>query len=262
MKRSLPYIFVVATLTTSLRAALTYDGFNYTVGTALSASTDWDALNSGTAPVIASGNLSVTGLAASTGNKVTFAAGNIQEAVGLLDSYTVGTVYYSFAFDLTAAPTATTYSFLIGNSGSNFGATVWLQAATGGYNIGLANKSNSTPNYSSTVYALNDVVFLVGSYEFVTGAGNDVSNLWINPTATTFGTVSAPTATLTAVGGTDLASINQFIIRGANGSPAGEIDELRVGSSWASVTPVAVPEPASAVLGAFGLLALLRRRRR
>ena len=65
--------------------------------------------------------------------------------------------------------------------------------------------------------------------------------------------------------GTDLTNgINGFLLRGANGSPAGTMDELRIGTDWASVTPV--PEPSTyamlALAGAGFAGYVIRRRRR
>ncbi len=242
------------------------DQFSYTAASTLEGNGAWTGLNSGTAPTISSTSLSVSGLQASAGNKVSFASGNIKEAIAALGSTTsANTVFYSFAFQLSALPTATTYSFALSTGNTNYAAPVWLRADTGGvgYNIGLSNKSNSTANYSSSVTSLNTTVFIVGSYTFVTGTGNDTSSLWINPSSSTFGG-SAPSASLTAVGGTDQADISQFLLRGAAGSPSGLFDELRVGTSWADVTPAAIPEPSTyaAILGGVALLGVAARRRR
>lgn len=248
---------VVVALGGNAEAALTYDGFGYTVGTSLEASSEWSPLNTGTAPVISAGNLSVAGLATSTGNKVSFGSGNIQEALGSLDSHTVGKVYFSFAFSLTSAPTAAAYSFALATSNTNYGAVVFLRASGAGFNIGLANRSSgATVSYSSTVYNTNTTIFLVGSYEFISGTGNDVSKLWINPSA--FGGAAEPSSSLTATGGSDLGAVSQFLLRGATGSPSGELDELRIGTTWQAVT---VPEPGAALLGGLGMLAFFRRRR-
>jgi hypothetical protein len=244
-------------------AAIAYDGFDYPVGATLAGQTDWVAANGGVAPVIATGNLTVTGLAPSTGNMVSSIGGNFQEAIGTLDTYNSGTVYFSVAFQLTSLPTAATYSYGLSTGTTNFGDVVYFQAdGSGGFNIGVGNRSSGvTATYSPISYALNSTVFLVGSYTFGPATGDNVSNLWINPSSSDFSAASAPTATLTSTGGTDLSQVNQFLIRGAAGSPADLTDELRVGTTWASVTPTAVPEPTAMAIGALGFLAILRRRR-
>jgi len=241
------------------KAALTYDGFAYDVGTKLEDALDWSGLNSGVEPVISAGNLTVTGLESPTGNKVSWAPGNIREALASTNTYTSGTVYFSLAFQLTGLPTSSTYSFGLSTGNTNYGATIWLQADGEDFKIGLSNRSNLTPNYTTASFEINQTIFLVGSYEFAEGSTTNISSLWVNPDSTSFAAASAPPPTLTATGGNDLTTISQFLLRGASGSPSGEMDELRIGTTWASVTPI--PEPAAALLGVLGLTGLLRRRR-
>lgn len=234
-----------------------YDGFDYDIGSTLASNSSWAAVNTGTAPIIASGNLSVSGLVPPTGNRVTWESGNIQEAVKTVDTYTSGSIFYSFSFQLSSLPTQATYSFSLSHSNTLYASAVWLRADAGGtgFNIGLSNRSNSTAEYSSTVFDLNTTIFLVGSYTIAEGGGNS-SSLWINPNSSSFGGL-APTASLTATGGNDQNTISQFLLRGAAGSPAGTMDELRIGDSFAAVTPV--PEPSVVVLLGLGLAFVLWR---
>jgi hypothetical protein len=261
MKLSTAVPAVLLALHLCATAAVTYDGFAFEVGGSLAGNTDWTSLNTGTAPVIAAGSLTVPGSPEPTGNKVSYSSGNIQEALAVLNTFDTDTVYFSLALQLTSVPTTATYSYALATANTNYGATVWIQAdGTDGFNLGVANRSTSSPTYDTTKLALNTPYFIVGSYSFISGTGNDVSALWINPDPSTFGTSSAPEFTLVATGGADLARINQFLLRGAAGSPAGEFDELRVGSSWEAVT---VPEPGAiaAILGGTAFLGLIRRRR-
>jgi len=264
MKKTLIAIASAVMTASASYAQLFYESFNYTSGSTLATSPstngNWLPLNSGTAPQVANGNLNVFGLQSSVGNSLSWAAGNIQEAYSTISpAVSTGPLYYSFAFQLTALPTATTYSFGLLQSGSttNYGATVWFKANGSGFNIGLDNRTATpTSNYATPIYNLNDTIFIVGSYEFISGAGNDVSRLWINPSYIDFSALSAPTATITATGGTDLTGgVNGFLLRGASGSPSGKIDELRMGTTWASVTPV--PEPSSGALLVLGGAALV-----
>ena len=201
-----------------------------------------------------------------TGNLVYLPGENYQEALLPFTSVTSGTVFYSVALNLTAAPTGASYTLGLATGNTNYAAVIFVRASGGGYELGIANRSNGTPTYHSTVYSLNSTVFLVASYEFVTGTGNDVSSLWINPAPATFGETAIPTATVTHTGGTDMTAISQFLVRGAAGSPVGLLDELRVGTTWASVTPpepTVIPEPSAyaAVLGLGALVGLVLRRR-
>jgi len=262
MKKSLGALFVLVAANCASQAAFTYDGFNYTVGGTLAGNTDWTLLNAGAAPVIASGDLTINGLP-STGNKVSFASGNIQEALGTLNTFNSGTVYFSLAFRLTAVPTTTSYSFALSTGNTNYGAPVFIQVdGTDGFELGVANRSNSTPVFDTTKLFLNTTYFIVGSYTFVSGATNDTSALWINPDPSSFGALTAPTSTLTAAGGNDLAAITQFLLRGQSGSPSGEMDELRVGTSWDAVTTIPEPSTFLGLIGGTALLGMIRRRSR
>src|SRR4029079_7390448 len=72
---------------------------------------------------------------------------------------------------------------------------------------------------------------------------NTVS-LWINPSASTFGSSAEPGGFLTATSGTDGFTIDRFnmLQNTAVSVPAAiQWDELRFGTSWAVVTP---PPPA------------------
>ena len=269
MKKTYIYLTAVVSLLFLSQKAeagiILYDSFNYSTGTLAPSITtptngSWLALNTGTAPVVTTGNLDVTGLQASSGNSASWASGNIQEAYTTFSSVSTGLLYYSFAFRLTAVPTTTTYSFGLLQPGgtTNFGSTIWLRASGSGFNIGLDNRTLApTSNYAAPTYNLNDTIFIVGSYEFVGGTLNDVSKLWINPSSTNFGALSAPTATITATAGAaaDLTGVNGFLLRGASGSPSGQMDELKIGTTWADVTPV--PEPSSGALLVLGGAALV-----
>jgi hypothetical protein len=101
----------------------------------------------------------------------------------------------------------------------------------------------------------SDPVFIVGRYTFVDGAtNNDLHDLWVNPPASTFGAAAAPTYTdesvnfpLTATG-MDLPAATDnlggppavycFFVRQNDIAPYSVVvDEVRVGLTWADVTP-------------------------
>ena len=266
---------------TSSNAALTvayplpyHDQFNYTAGSLLGGQTNddwltWSDVGTSTAgPYITNvaGNLTVTGLATSTGNSIKFGglgkSARFSFASGT--AITNGTLYYSFALkatNLTGLDTNGTFVAGFNNSiGTQtaqptvVGTRIYLRKSGSGYNIGLSKNSSTTTDWvwNSTVYTSNQTVFLVGSYAFTT-AGNstdDISKLWINPATNTFGG-TAPAATLTASSGTDITA-NQILsfvfLQRSSTAPAAMIaDELRIARTWAEVTP-----PTGSQRGIFG----------
>jgi hypothetical protein len=191
-----------------------------------------------------------------------------------------GTIYYSLALrvdELTGA-TNTTGGWLLGLNNTT-GATTTNPTAAGArlqarvdptdgnkYNLGVFRNVNATaaaPTWSGPL-TVGETLFLVGSYEAVAGGQNDIARLWINPDPSTFGdasfspTTTAPTLIDDRTGtGTDIGIFSVLLRQSP--APHVTLDELRIGTTWADVTPV-VPEPSSLVLAA-GALAAARRKR-
>jgi hypothetical protein len=115
--------------------------------------------------------------------------------------------------------------------------TVWLRSDGAGYDIGINPRTTAANTvWSSGTQTINTTLFVVISYQIVSGTSNDVVNLWINPTPGS----SMPAATHSATNsGTDLANLNRILLRqdAATTTPFVEMDELRVGTTWADVTP-------------------------
>jgi autotransporter-associated beta strand protein len=139
----------------------------------------------------------------------------------------------------------------LGNeSGISLGATVAIRLAEGGFQVGVGKRdSTAIGSYSwdDTVFGLGTTILVAGSYNFIAGPiSNDTASLWLNPPATSFLGSSAPTPTLTtALSGTnnDVLSFSSFVLKPQGNATSTQIpgslifDELRVGNSWAEVTP-------------------------
>ena len=235
-------------LNTPPTTAILYEPFDYTPESVLQTQTGWNPLNSGDDILVVAGNLTYPELAAPVGNKITFAGGGIDtyyefDTTGI----TSGKVFYSFILkvtDLTAATEALGGYFIgFAADNTNFGATVWTKRINdNSYQIGINSRtSTSNTQFTTDNYSKDDEVFIVVSYEVVDGAGNDVANIWINPASQFLGAATEPTATLTITntGGTDLTSVKRIFIRQDSDreTPKIELDELRVGNTWAQVTP-------------------------
>jgi hypothetical protein len=111
--------------------------------------------------------------------------------------------------------------------------------------------------------AATGATHFVGLHLSLTTAGASTVTLYVDPDVASLGTGSAPT------GGSIVtySTANPFPFESVaigNAGPVGTIisfDEFRLGSSWADVSPVAVPEPSTLLLAGGGLAAVARRRR-
>jgi hypothetical protein len=98
--------------------------------------------------------------------------------------------------------------------------------------------------------------------EGATAGSGGLSELWVNPSSATFGAASAPAADGSTVGTYSASGANDHtnslligagIAAGSNPNEI-DIDEIRVGTDWESVT---VPEPSTACLALIMAAAML-----
>jgi hypothetical protein len=232
--------------------------FNQSAGT-------WQRINTGDSILVAAGSLSYPGLEVSTGNKAKF-DGTGADYYQSFTTQNSGSVYRSFILNvaalggLTASPGGYFTSFVDGTTTTTFGSVVWLRlsATAGKYNIGISTRSSgSTISWLPTDLNPGTSYFVVASYDMVAGTANDVARLWLNPTA--FDAPAAPAADATAASPTtDMTSVGKILLRqdNATNTPFIELDEYRVGTTWASVTPPSVVAPSPVLsagsLGSFG----------
>jgi len=223
-----------------------YEGFDYSEGDSLGVQVNWTNMNSGDTVVVTSGSLSYDGLASSTGNKVSFNGGGFDPYL-TFEEVTSGPVYASFIFKVTdqSAMTDLTdggYFAAIADTTFSYDARMWVRpnptAAGTTFDIGFGYVSSSPPTTTGT-YNIGDEIFVVMSYNLDDG----VVSAWINPASTDFEAATVPTATLTSTEATPATKLSKFIIRqdSDNETPFMEFDELRLGTTWADVTPAAPP---------------------
>lgn len=241
-------------------------------------------------PGVGSGSLSYAdvnapgygGLSPASGNSVLFnttqlGAARIQVVPSAASS---GTFYYSGLLKVTALGGLNAVNglfFASFNSGAGAGTlpttgTALMRLRTdpndsSKFNVGIAKTTSTAAGvvqFSPTGFDPGTTLFVVAAYEFVTGGTqNDVAYMWINPDVSTFGTPTPPPPTLvSAPSGINDINLLSFAFRNVNtvGNPTFMFDELRVGTSWADVTPV--PEPTAAVLVVMGGGSALGLRRR
>ena len=241
-----------------------YDPFNYPPGVNLSGNTNgnllsWADIGTSTAGpyvTVRSNSLTVPGLAPAAGNSIQF--GGLGKSVRFSfptgNPITNGTLYYSFATQvIDTNGLAASRIFVAGFNNSIgtqtgqptvIGTRVYLHHTNGGFNVGTS-KNSSLANewvWDPRNFTTNEILFLVGSYTFNPASTNDdVAQLWINPDPATFGAAVAPPPSLVAGNGTDI-SANQiasfiFVQRSTNQPAVMFADELRLGRTWADVTP-------------------------
>ena len=253
----------------------------------------WEYTNATTSrstpsPTIVSGDLPYAGLAASASGKSaqfhglgTSALYNLTTDTGGI-GYTAGlgytTIYYSFTLslsDISSLPKDESGANLIAGftkieshknttvTPNSVGAQLWIRSdGVNGYQLGLeggsgANNVLGTPIFDIDSHSVGQTLFIVGQYDFTTAT----SSLWINPIP---GGLQPP-ADVTDLASSAMQRVASFTLFGDNpevGSGdfaiTGQIDNLRDGLTWTSVTPV--PEPSTFALAALGLAALCGRR--
>jgi hypothetical protein len=169
-----------------------------------------------------------------------------------------GPLFFSFLLRVDSIAGSFTSDTIAGfgeatnSSDTVFDPKINLQTNSPGfYQLGVYKGGGTTlgtlaTNYSGQqiIHAVGDTVFVVGNYNFVDDVKNDTVNMWINPDPSTFGADTPPqpnAGPVGAISGTDMNQLSCFFFRSAQGTIRKVADELRIGYSWAEVTPLAAP---------------------
>jgi hypothetical protein len=261
---------------TSRAALLAYDGFDYTAGAINgdNGGQGWSGAWVGTsaANVVSGANLSYVGGGISvigSGSALSITGGS-EGALnrGFAGTNTGGEIYFSFLFQAVAGSGNEFSHFYLSNDADRFNSGGVGDFSTVGGNADFGARvndgTNDTTVPSSISYTLGTTYLLVGrlSTDGAVGAAGEIDRveLWVNPTSLTPGTASAIANAST---GLTLADFDIFSSRTVNFADTDEIriDELRIGTDFASVVN-AVPEPSVALMAVVGGVALLVRRRK
>jgi len=227
---------------------LLYEPFDYpNIGGLVSTNNtnNWVAGGSGSDDTrVESGNLSWPGLATSLGNCLTNGGAGLAQRRLFHAGISSGTVYFSTLLQIndfgTFNGSGSQLCALTAADNLSFRLQVMVKGGSSGYTLGVQKGgTGATPVYDFTNHRVGDVLFIVGKYDFTTTP--NIATLWINPDSSTFGAASPPgTNYITSTAGSDNLVIDRFNFRQntATTIPANvKWDELRVGLSWADVTP-------------------------
>jgi hypothetical protein len=218
--------------------SLQYDGSGVNVGSGGPAATDGTTLASGpytTGSLYYSLLLRVTAVQTSGGNG--FATGiNLTQGAYMAGLQTLAA---------TGAPTTTTSAaplLIRSGDGNQFSSTFEL----GTSKTAVSGDRQFYTGQAFTTGASGQTVFVVLKYTF-DSVGGDSAQLFVNP----FPGGPEPASQLTVTGGTNLslgtpAGIKSFFVRNNSVEPDTMlIDELRIGTAWADVTPAGQPPAAT-----------------
>ena len=238
-------------------ALFLYEPFDYPAGTRTTGLTlgpgqIWTINGAGDDNAVADTNLTIAGLAPSLGNSLTNGGSGGAARIPFGTSATSGSIYASYAMKIDSIGTTFTGTGLIASFvGSVANAQVGrllVQKSDPGYILGITKVTTAAGVYGPAVYSEGEIVFVVIRYTFSSGSGtDDVADLWLNPDPATFSSAIPPDPTVTGtLTGTDPTTIDMYAFRqnsAANTPAIINYDELRVGRTWAAVTPLAAGTP-------------------
>ncbi len=237
--------------------------FNYTFGGNLGGNTsgigttnnNWTThSNSQTGTInVVSGSLTFSGISPSN-NRINIPGSNtttprdINRSCGLPASQ--NTTYYSFLLNVTdATQLSSTFgtsgnSYFVhlsttnGASAANFTAKVHIRSSNSNanYRLGVSETTN-IPNEVTGDLTFGNTYLIVLKYVYNNTPGNDLATMWVNPISLG-GT--EPVGGITGPGSGNVTSYNSLntgiCIRNSSATPKADIDEIRVGTTWAQVT--------------------------
>ncbi|WP_395059101.1 T9SS type A sorting domain-containing protein [Flavobacterium sp.] len=204
--------------------------------------------NTGTIDLV-SGSLNYTGLQVSTGNRVLLPGSNatVPRDINRAITTSVTTVYYSLLLNVVdnSQLSTTTPNYFTGIgatagiSVTTLGARLGVYSTNAGANFRLSiqNISGGTPTFTdfATDLAYGTTYLVVVKYD--RAAIPTVASLWVNPASASFG-ATEPVGSVSNNSGTGtFTTFASVFLRNTAATPKVEIDEFRIGQTWADVTP-------------------------
>lgn len=242
MKKTFSTVLFLLMLSLYGMGQILTEDFIYSSGTLLT-SNGYTAINAGgtNAITVTTPGLTYAGSPSSgIGNAITMTTSGEDDSKTFAPTINSGDAYASFFINVTSAQSAGDYFFALYDGA--YKGRVFIKSSGGGFVFGIA-KNSTTATYESTVRSFGITYLVVLKYTFNTGSvTDDVVSLYVNPALGV--SEPAPTIPPTSSGGAgDAVTIDRIAFRQGSGSqaPAQIVDAIRVGITWASVTPSSTP---------------------
>ena len=250
------YLSSLAILACTFLFAQTFESFNFDGALNANGWTSHSGAVPGqfqvlTTPSNSGSSLSYSGLQNSIGNRAIFIAGNTEDVNKAISGIS-GVGYLSFLMNVTNADTLSTtgvhfigFGGAAGTSLSAFAGRVYVKKglSPNTFQLGILNYTGGTPsptpNYLLTEFPAGATLLVVIKLNNTTSPIQ--ASLFVNPVPGS----AEPIPTIESSLGTSIFnSFASVYLRHGTGIRNVEIDEIRVGSSWESVTPVPCDLPA------------------
>ena len=269
MKKSLLFkkmiiVVLLVGLSSAGWAQILYEGFNYATPAFIGGNTDVAGVTSNnwathsvtagqtTTINIEDGSLTYAGLASSTGNKVLLFSNKnaTSRDVNRAFTSTATSLYYSAlinVIDTVQLKTFGDYFMHFGgvsgsvvgspNLGARLGAKLTATPTATTFRFTIQNNSGGTaPTFTDngTDLSVGTTYLVVVKLEL--NSGGSIATMWVNP-ASLGGTEPAGGIT-NNLGTNTFPSFASICLRNGSSTPKAFIDEIRVGTTWADVTPI------------------------
>jgi hypothetical protein len=267
MKTTIFTLLLAALPFASAEAALTaYEGFDYTsqfnnrLNGAGTAGDGWAGAWTGTNNnnVLVSPSLSY-GALDTEGWRVQFGAAGYSR--GLSSTVGSGSTYISFMIESDNTTSGNRWTGLTLLSGGTSGTEVLsigdIDGGDFGASISVGGLAGDTTTASAAGTSLLTQRFLVARIDFNASGSSENVSLFVDPDLSSEPGTADATLTNIADFSFDAIRIHRGPTSGGNWT---NLDEIRIGTTWADVTPV--PEPSSSILGILCAIGVCARRRR
>ncbi|MDR2937767.1 MAG: T9SS type A sorting domain-containing protein [Prevotellaceae bacterium] len=225
-----------------------YEPFEYTAGENIGGNTggtggpvnSWSTHSNGASAVgtidVQSGSLEYSGLLTSKGNMVRLPGDNTSVPRDVnrpfVKSSMADSIYYSALINVAdETQLSTTGDYFMGVGTTTLGARLGAKKSGAGYKFIIANSNTTFVEYG-TELSFGTVYLVVVKYD-----RKSVASLWVNPA--TLGGEEPSGCVATASGSAINTAFSAIGLRNAANTPKVDIDEIRVGRTWKSVTPAA-----------------------